>query len=224
MDPLEELMLRAYPNPTRTGCPGFQMLRSMAAKTVSRSDPAWEHLWKCSPCFGEFVKLRDARMARERLKQIMIWGSLAAILLIALTLGAHRFIPSRYSGGPGTQRPHRYQAAVFNFEGADDERVLRGTETPPPERLSPKDQRLPARIVDLTVYLAGGSDDGEYQLQFLDGHNTVLASAEARAQIDKGRTHYTAVVDLSKFAPGEYAVRSRKWPNGSWYRSMVIVE
>ena len=225
MDPLEELMLRAYPNPTRNGCPDAQVLGSMAAKSIPRENPVWEHLWKCSPCFGEFVKLRDARAARERRNQIIIWGSLAAILLIAVTLGLNHFIFGHYSGGSGQNEPNRYEAAVFNFEGADAERVVRGAAEPPPMEHPPsKSQRLPAKIIDLTVYLARGSDDGEYQLQFVDVQNAVRASVAAKAAIDKGLTSFTVVIDLSKFAPGEYSVRSRKLLNGSWHTSRVIVE
>ncbi len=224
MDPLEELMLRAYPNPTRTGCPDAQILRSMAAKRVSREDPVWEHLWKCSPCFGEFVKLRDARAARERRNQIMIWGSLAAILLIAVTLGLNRMISSRHSDDPGSKVANRYEAAVFNFEGTAEEEVVRGAEPPPVQSPALQKQRLPARVINLTVYLARGSDDGPYELQFLDTKNNVLASATSKAVIDKGLTSFTAIVDLSKLLPGEYSVRSRMLPNGAWHTSTAIVE
>ena len=65
-DPIEELLLTAYPNPERKGCPGREVLESLANQQRDESDPNWYHIWHCSPCFAEFKALRDARWERER--------------------------------------------------------------------------------------------------------------------------------------------------------------
>src|SRR4051794_11806445 len=36
----------------------------MANQEIGRDNPAWSHIWKCSPCFRDFKVLRDARVAR----------------------------------------------------------------------------------------------------------------------------------------------------------------
>lgn len=210
-------MLQAYPNPERTGCPGVEKLQAMAAKTVPRHDPAWEHLWKCSPCFAEFVQFRNAQTARRRWRQILIWAPVAALLLITLTLGVERLLFRKTPASP------QYDAAVFNFEGSPQGNVVRG-ESPNRGATNAKVQHLPAKKIALTIYLPRGSDEGEYAFEFLDTNEAVRDSATAHAVIDRGLTRFEIVMDLSKFQVGEYAVRSRRLPDGSWYTSTVIVE
>ena len=118
---------------------------------------------------------------------------------------------------PGSNVANRYEAAVFNFEGTAEQKKssvgpqnLRQWKAP-----HCKSSAYQPEIINLTVYLARGSDDGPYELQFLDTKNNVLASATSKAAIDKGLTSFTVIVDLSKFAPGEYSVRSRKLPERS---------
>ena len=85
MDPLEELLLRAHPNPDRVGCPAQEIIREMGAKRLAHDDPRWEHLQKCSPCFGEFRELRDTRLTEEsasKRKRVFVWGGVAAALLL----------------------------------------------------------------------------------------------------------------------------------------------
>jgi hypothetical protein len=53
-DPIEELLLTAYPNPERVGCPDRKTLEALGNLARDESDPAWSHIWHCSPCFAEF--------------------------------------------------------------------------------------------------------------------------------------------------------------------------
>ena len=79
----EELLLRAYPNPERKGCPGSEALRAAADNAVNFDDPTLQHIRQCSPCFGEFRVFRDARRNRHRLQRLAVWSSVAASSLCA---------------------------------------------------------------------------------------------------------------------------------------------
>ena len=127
-DPIEELLLRAYPNPERKGCPGSETIRALANKEFAHGHSAWEHVWKCSPCFAEFRELRDARLAKEqsaRRKCIVYLGAIAAIVLlclggvVALFVSNHNRIvrPHHETAGSPTHPAPVYPAAVLNLEG-----------------------------------------------------------------------------------------------------------
>jgi hypothetical protein len=228
-DPIEELLLRAYPNPERKGCPGAETIRALANKELAHGHPAWEHVWKCSPCFAEFRELRDARLAKERSvrqKRIAYLSAITAIILICLGGALALFLSNRNRIAPRppetatkpTPSTITYPAAVLNLEG-----TLRSTEKGGSGN-QPGIQRLPRRAVELTVYLPRGSEDGNYEFELLDSHNGVLLSAMGNAKIERGLTRFIVVVDLLKVSPGIYTVRSRRMPEGGWHSSKVTLE
>ena len=56
---VQESILRNYPNPERRGCPGDEVVRSVAARTELKADEVWEHITHCSPCYAEFLAYKD---------------------------------------------------------------------------------------------------------------------------------------------------------------------
>src|SRR5579862_4635071 len=89
-DPIEELLLTAYPNPERKGCPDRQVLESLANQQRDERDSNWYHIWHCSPCFADFKALRDARLERERARarrrKRVLWVGAAAALAMTVFL------------------------------------------------------------------------------------------------------------------------------------------
>lgn len=228
-DPIEELLLRAYPNPERKGCPDSNTLQALAHKTVPHDDPAWQHIWKCSPCFAEFKQLRDSRRLNERAvrrKRNMYWATAAAIILFCLGAALAAFflnrskVPQESRVASASRPTPAYPAAVLNLEGVS---TTRSAEKNPPGG-SVQIQTLPRRRVDLTVYLPRGSEDGQYQLEFLNSQDEILLSATAQAVITRGLTEFSTPLDLAKIAPGTYTVRSRRLPDGLWRVSNVTVQ
>lgn len=228
-DPIEELLLRAYPNPERKGCPGSETIRALANKTVPPDDPAWQHIWKCSPCFAEFKVLRDARRSNERAvrRKRNLYGAIAAaIILICMGAALAALLlnrPKVQQQGPVTETRQipGYPAAVLNLEGVS---TTRSAEKNTVGTGGARIQTLPRRRVDLTVYLPRGSEDGQYQLQFLNAQDEVLLSASAQAVITRGLTEFSTPLDLAKVAAGTYTVRSRRLPDGMWRVSIVTVQ
>lgn len=228
-DPIEELLLRAYPNPERNGCPGPDTIKALANKAIPHDDPVWQHIWKCSPCFAEFKELRDARRQSEqalRRKHAAYWATAAGIVLICVGAAVAVFLLNRSKPPehPSTANiaPTRpsYVAAVLNLEGTSTVRSAEKSATGNQVQI----QTLPRRAVDLTVYLPRGSEDGQYQLQFLDSHGGIALSVRGQAKITRGLTEFTTPVDFVKTPPGTYTVRSRRLPDGTWRTSSVTIQ
>ena len=63
---IQNAILSEYPNPERRGCPGRTVVESFAKNpdqiTVEEDrnpDSKWYHITHCSPCYAEFLELRD---------------------------------------------------------------------------------------------------------------------------------------------------------------------
>ncbi|MGI9072562.1 MAG: hypothetical protein ACR2JB_14910 [Bryobacteraceae bacterium] len=228
-DPIEELLLRAYPNPERKGCPGSDTIRALANKAIPHDDPLWQHIWKCSPCFAEFKELRDTRRLNERAvrrKRTLYWATAAGIILLCVGAALALFflnrpkVPQQPSVANVTRPTPSYPAAVLNLEGTSTTRSAEKSATGSAVQI----QTLPRRAVDLTVYLPRGSDDGEYQLEFLNSQDQTVLSAKGQANIARGLTQFTTPVNLLKIPPGTYMFRSRRVPDGMWRTSSVTIQ
>jgi len=60
---IQHVLLTAYPNPDRQGCPGEEGLSGLAERATSdaslEGDAVWEHVKRCSPCYREFLAIRE---------------------------------------------------------------------------------------------------------------------------------------------------------------------
>lgn len=56
---IDEMFAVANPNPSRIGCPPAAVLFELAHRRRDISDPWWEHLAKCSPCYVEIMGMRE---------------------------------------------------------------------------------------------------------------------------------------------------------------------
>ena len=88
-NPIEEILLTGFPNPERKGCPPAEVIEALGNQKLGRDDPAWGHIWSCSPCFGDFKVIRDARVERaerayrkERTRRRFLVAAAATVLLV----------------------------------------------------------------------------------------------------------------------------------------------
>jgi hypothetical protein len=65
---IQDAILRDYPNPERVGCPENAVIREVAFREELTKDPVWEHITHCSPCYAEFLQLKEEwrRTRRDR--------------------------------------------------------------------------------------------------------------------------------------------------------------
>src|SRR5262245_41343800 len=81
---LQEAVLRSYPNPDRKGCQGVGILRKMAHKELPHEHPFWnEHVSHCSPCYREFLDLRNQALKGESTRNTKLLVAAVVGLLVA---------------------------------------------------------------------------------------------------------------------------------------------
>src|SRR5262245_15554630 len=82
-DEMDVVLGRAYPNPTREGCPPVEVLREIARKGRPITDPAYEHVARCSPCYREFRAFQQAGgRARATVMARVRWALVAVLVFI----------------------------------------------------------------------------------------------------------------------------------------------
>jgi len=82
LDALGRGLLKEFPNPDRTGCPGSDVLRKIASHEMPLPEAEkWlDHLTSCSPCYADFSQFRAAHQ-RRRTRTLL---AIAASILIAI--------------------------------------------------------------------------------------------------------------------------------------------
>jgi hypothetical protein len=213
IDPFEELLLRAYPNPERKGCPGSQTLRALADGPGTFDDPRLQHIRQCSPCFGEFRVFRDARRDRERRRWLALVGSAAALAVLCLSgIWVIRQGTFGMNGSEGNTA-----RAMMNFAATSPARgPSRGSDTPPAI------QEYTREPLILSIGLPRGSESGSYEFELLQESN-VVARGSGRATISRGLTTFSLRLDLSKLKAGAYDARVRHLPDGGWRDLMIQI-
>ena len=202
-DPIEQLLLTAYPNPERKGCPGRDVLAQLANKERDPKDDLWYHVWHCSPCYAEFKQLRDARWDREEkhVKLVKRRAWLAAAAGTVLVLGAGGVVWRSYEN---THHAGVQVASItLDLSEADAQRGAEhhNVHLPPVPRA--RDQ--------FKILLPIFSDEGEYTVAVLKSQSADSAIAVARASTVRtgGRLTLSIRMDLSKAVPGQYLLGTR---------------
>jgi len=202
-DPIEQLLLTAYPNPERKGCPGHEVLANLAGKERDADDPNWYHVWHCSPCYAEFKQLRDARWQKEKVQEQRrtraTWIAVAAAAILVVVFGAAWWIQRNRQPGPVEMAQ-----VTLNLSDLDAKRDV-GQDHP--IRLHP----LPRKVDGVRIILPRFSDEGQYTVAVLKSKDTGTALAVAKApSVKNGQQLLVSVqLDLSRAAPGTYLLGTR---------------
>lgn len=196
-DPIEELLLRAYPNPDRKGCPGSETIRALANKEFAHGHPAWEHVWKCSPCLAEFRDLRDARLASERSTRRWRITMIAATVTIGII------------GGIWIQHARRDVQSNRIQEASEIADLWSWPTSRGDEDYQRSLSWRSAVIVNLTIVLPRGADGGLYRIRVTKdrtGNNPVAATAARSSVVSQTPLKYRlrAVLDLRSAPSGTY--------------------
>ena len=213
----QEAALKAYPNPDRTGCPGSDTLREVAASSWPADHEAYNHIKECSPCLGEmleFGKALDREKRRRRLYRI--WAIAAGLLVcFGITFQTWRIhIASTSSDGS--------QVAIIDRTiNLWDRDTLRGGGQPVPlEAVS-----LPANRVRVRVILPRLSEGGKYTIAVTEdkyGRN-VLAKNVGSALVDGSREVVTVILDLRRATSGAYFLQTtRDQDEASYYYPLDV--
>jgi len=187
---VQESVLRNYPNPERRGCPGDEVVRSVAARTELQADDAWEHITHCSPCYAEFLAYKD-QFRRERQRAVRVRRrtliGLAAAAIVAIPV----VVISRHDSGDVI-------IAEWDLERHAPSRGVEDDQNRLPFRAPLKRGRIRAR-------LPLGTDEGIYQIEVRrTEEGPALKTATGNAQIVDGHTILPFEIDLSDLPAGSY--------------------
>lgn len=198
LDTLGRGLLKEFPNPERSGCPGPDVLKRIASRTMplAESEKWLDHLTSCSPCYRDFVRLQAAyRQRRAR----MIFA-VAASVLIVVGLATWAML-----------RRHNNEQIARAVVDLRDRSMARGTEPPPTE----PPLEIPRNVSHLDIYLPLGSSDGPYDIRITSPNGKPLVSRSAGAKLDSGITSLEVNMNLSSANPGLYLFQLRK-PGSDW--------
>lgn len=200
-DEVDEVFARANPNPERIGCPSDDVLAALARRERPLSDPAYEHLGRCSPCYRAVRTLQQtaAAAAAARRRRVVRWLSAAAALVIAM-LAAWLFVSRR--GENHTPSGPELQARLDLREYETMRSV--------PEQPERQPLRLKRGRLLLTILLPVGFESGNYELQMLDSELRSRASATGNAEIRDYVTTLETTLDLRSLPSGNYRLALRR--------------
>ena len=211
-DEIDEVFARANPNPTRTGCPGKDVLRSAGRKALPIDHPVFEHLAGCSACYQEFRELQQAGHVPSRVRPAL---AAAAVVLIAVG-GLTYFGRNRVIGLRGdTQTNATTQPLLIDYRGEGTTRSEAGD----PAR---KSVTLPRASLEATILLPIGSEPGQYQLRLLDGDKRSKLTTEASGDLKDLAVRVNVKLDLRSVPSGAYTLEIRR-PGEDWDPHPLII-
>src|SRR5438067_2068924 len=92
-DELDEMFGRGNPNPRRIGCPPRDVLIALARRERPISDPLYEHLGNCSPCYREGRALQQHRSAEGSASRLYAkWIAAAAVVILLAAAGVWLYL------------------------------------------------------------------------------------------------------------------------------------
>ena len=217
-DPLERLFLEANPNPNRIGCPGTLVLNELASRKFPIESPAEDHLAECSPCFEEYLELRQEYEGRQRRTTgLMVAAVAAAALALFLLMSQYWRTPNKVSDKVYTAKnnpPHPI--------GRLDYRVQE-RQNAPPESLAV----VSSAAKELQIVLPEGSKAGDYALEISAAvaRGSQVEQYKGKASPEKGGAiRLSAPVDFSSLPKGSYEVRWRRTGSESWDAGTFLVQ
>jgi len=198
-DALGRGLLKEFPNPDRTGCPGSAVLKRIASHEMPLAEAEkWlDHVTSCSPCYRDFSELQAGHRHR-RMQTILAIA--ASILIVVGVAGWALFFKQK---GPPV-----VQTAVLDLRNRS---VPRGGEVNPGEQ----PLEISRRVRHLNVYLPLGSAEGPYELRIAITTGSAIFTTNGVASLKDGVTSIEAAVDLSSASSGRYVLQIRK-PDSEW--------
>ena len=202
-NPIEEILLTGFPNPERKGCPPAEVIAALGNQKLGRDDPAWGHIWSCSPCFKDFKVIRDARVERverayrkERVRRRFLVAAAAIVLLV----------PAGYFLVTGSRSGVASGFAVVSID-LSNSGAVRGAE---PDGDAPVAQ-LPRKLDEIHLKLPTFSPHGRYVVAIVESkaENAAVALGSAVTKGPEAQPTIIVTLDLSSAKPGRYFLETR---------------
>lgn len=204
-----------FPNTDRTGCPAHEALQAVARRAAGdiESLNVMNHLTCCSPCFAQYESLLHGEKSRRRAKLLALCAGLLLTAGFATWFYAFRAErrlqapePTVVQKVPTSQQaaPNEFEIAVLDLRNRSP---VRGDRPPIP---TDDAATLPARRVELSVYLPIGSEEGEYEMQILRDADAPLIRQKGTASMLDQNVVVQIRTDLTGISSGRYLLRLRR--------------
>jgi hypothetical protein len=205
LDALGRGLLQEFPNPDRSGCPGVDVLKRIASRTMplDEADSWLDHLGSCSPCYSNFSEFRRAYESRRNRTTLAI----AASILVAACIGGW-FVLQRYSEGLVAQ------TALLDLRNRS---LPRGAESNPTELLV-----VNQAARHWNIYLPLGSPEGTYEIRIVTDSGGLLLTATGEATLVSGIASLPVDVNLGSKNLGRCNLEIRK-VTGEWNSFPFVV-
>lgn len=194
-DEIDDLFAGAFPNPQRSGCPKRETLRAAAARKLAIDHPVYDHLSKCSECYGEF-RAHQQSAARS------MWvraATAAAVVLATVAIGGV-YVGRTFQIGPWSGEK---QSLVLDYR---NEGVTR-SEAGEPVRPT---RTLPRKKLDVVILVPIGSERGSYDLRLVSNGGHVVLAKSAVGEMVNFAVRVTASLDLRSVPRGSYSLQLRR--------------
>ena len=206
-----------FPNPERCGCPESTAVRSLAQRRIPLSEAGdlVDHIATCAPCFDVYTRSRCRRRAVQLGGPILAF--VVCIIVLAL-LWPHRASPLPIHPPLIAELPPvPMRKATIDYRGTSPTRSAESQYRPG------EVPRLPRAVVDLSILLPIGTEDGAYSVELRASSTRPVIHVNGTAKWD-GRAETLATrVDLRQLVTGEYTLALRK-DGSSWRTYRVILE
>ncbi len=200
---VQDLALRAYPNPTRADCPGTQAIRDVARQSRPAAHPVFQsHIVRCSPCIQDLLAERTRIQSQRTNWRRALLAVAAGVCIVALV----SFLMLRQQSGVPVKDEIARAGNVPEIPL--DLRPYSPTRSSSPEKSKPS-LTVPAGRVRLKIYLALGSPEGAYEIQVLTNRLQTLRSLQATVVANGGTVFLPVDIDLSAMATGTYVLALR---------------
>jgi hypothetical protein len=206
-----------FPNPERFGCPGSVALKSIARHDVSfpGAEDVVDHIATCAPCFAEYNGYRRRRRLRFASAVVLACATgLVTTAILWWVLPARR--PPRKKN-VAHDSANLVVKATLDFQKAT---VERGPARPSNTAEIP---HLKRALLNLTIKLPMGMEDGTYSVQFRPGPDRSVVNATGTATWDGSAETLTTTIDLRNLKPGPYKLAIRH-DGSSWHQYLVVLE
>jgi hypothetical protein len=197
LDALGRGLLKEFPNPERSECPGLDVLKRIASRTMPLTEAEkWlDHLGSCSPCYRDFSELRKVREVQRRRTLVAI----AASILVAVGIASWVLI-------------QRHNETVLSQTAVLDLRNRSASRSPQPS-LGEQPLELRRRFSHLNIYLPLGSPEGAYEVRIVTSSGDSLLNTGGLARLNEGVTSLQVRGDAIFARPGPYILQIRKPPS-----------
>ena len=215
---VQDLALRAYPNPGRVDCPGSQVIREVAGQPQPSAHSIFQsHIVHCSPCIRDLLAERTRIQSRQKTRRRLILTAAAAcvcvIVLASILLMRHR---SPQPGGGELARAGNLPEIPIDLRPYSPTRSESAQKSKPP-------LTVPNERVKLKIYLALGSPEGTYEVGVLTNQLKTITKQQANTVASDGTTFIPITIDLAGLPTGPYMLAIRPMRDGEEWQAFKLL-